>query len=224
MADFTHWDLDSSYRRSGMQPSQSAPGAVCRPTDTYTDIVVYAKNNASAMHTQWNVSIPAWTDWVSLGGKFVGDPVVVEAGADRFHFFGIGTNKAMYHFSWTLGTGFSPMVSLGGGFESVPSAIVTGTTDHRIDVVALGTDDKLKHRALVGWGWSPDWEDLGLFANSAPLVVAGESGRIAMFAIGPQGELNHASWKASTDVSWKNVSQWASIGGNFTTLYPLKVL
>jgi hypothetical protein len=46
-------------------------------------------------------------------------------------------------------------------------------------------------------------EDLGLFANSTPLVVGGQSGR---FATGQNGELNYASWVASTDIDWEDVS------------------
>ena len=45
--------------------------------------------------------------------------------------------------------------------------MVLVTTTGRLDVLAVGTDDKLKHRAMI----QGDWEDLGIFANSAPYAV-----------------------------------------------------
>jgi len=171
-------------------------------------------------HSAWSVAT-RWTRSANLGGKFQGEPLVLGVGNDRFDFFGIGEDKAMHHFAWTAAAGFTPLKSLGGSFSSVPSAAVTGSD--RIDVVALGTSGTLQHRALQGLKWANDWEDLGKFGNSAPLlfnVTIKPAGieKVGVFVVGKGGEVNHTTWTASSDPSWKNLV-WSSLGGNATTQF-----
>lgn len=149
------------------------------------------------------------------GGNFVADPVVVWTG-DRTDIFAISTDGAMHHGRY-LYRAYTE-TSLHGSFESVPSVLMTG--DDRVDVVALGTDHLLKHRTwLADTGWEPEWEDLGVFGNSAPLLfrVSGVSSRINLMVIGHGSELNYTSWEESDSLSWKGLGTWESAGGKLTT-------
>ncbi|KAK3944360.1 hypothetical protein QBC46DRAFT_442122 [Diplogelasinospora grovesii] len=117
-------------------------------------------------------------------GAFTSQPSAISWSPDRLNMFAVGPapkddvlavglkpNSA----AWTLANGAAQLKSLGGSFESVPSAIVTlppssssfsivNNTAVRIDVVALGTDDLIEHRVLSGSKWGNDWEDLAVWA------------------------------------------------------------
>lgn len=211
--------------RSFDQAIVARPALACRPDAYYHDIVVYSVDGA-VRHTTYS-DATGWTPAVTIAGgrqQFRGDPVVVATGGSRIDFFGIGTDGAMYHFSWTKSSGYSILESLGGSFQSVPSAVVTGagsgsSGDGRIDVVALATNDSLQHRALIDSVWSP-WEDLGVFGDSAPLLLnlGSQPERVAAFVLGLNGELNQTTWTVSSDATWQHL-QWSSIGGRFTSAY-----
>jgi hypothetical protein len=159
-----------------------------------------------------------WTPPTSRGGKFLGEPVVVEVNSERLDFFGIGEDKHMYHFTWSRGGGYTALEDVGGSFESVPSVAVTGSGP-RLDVVALGTNDKLQHRVLQGSKWASDWEDLGVFGNSAPLLVnmtLTAPQKVGVFVIGEEGEVNQTTWSVTPDLSWKGLA-WKGMGGSMTT-------
>ena len=132
-----------------------------------------------------------------------------------FDFLGVGEDRAIHHFMWTAAGGFTPLENLGGSFASVLSAAVTG--GDRIDVVALGTSDTLQNRALTGTKRADGWEDLGAFADSAPLLVnatikpAGVE-EVALFVVGNGGEVNHTTRTVSSDLSWKNLG-WTNLVG-----------
>lgn len=135
-------------------------------------------------------------------------------------FFGIGVDYAMYHFSCSTSAGYSPLDSLGGSFASIPSVIVS-KDGFRIDVVVLGRDGRIKHRALKGSTWGPEWEDLGGFGNSAPLAVYVDSSpqHVSLFVIGQSGDLTFTTWEVNESISWRDLPPWTSIGGNFTVNY-----
>ncbi|KAI3321022.1 hypothetical protein HD806DRAFT_210629 [Xylariaceae sp. AK1471] len=198
--------------------SKSAPAIICRNDSTYHDLVIYDQESGSVMHDQWNMNDKAWGGWNNRGGSFTGNPVLVSPSNSRVDFFGTGTDSEIYHFSWDTKSGYSELEALGGNFSSMPSVVVP--TPERLDVVAVGTDDMLKHRALIGSTWSADWEDLGVFANSAPMAIAcGEQAkrRIGVFVIGKNNDAMYASWVASNSTSWKGLAKFGSIGGNLTT-------
>ena len=196
------------------------PGVVCRRDEFMHDVVVYGEADGAVRHSAWSAST-GWTRSANLGGKFQGEPLVVGVGNGRFDFFGIGEDKAMHHLMWTAAGGFTPLENIGGSFASAPSAAVTGRD--RIDVVAMGTSDTLQHRVLQGVKWVNEWEDLGVFADSAPLLVnvtikpTGVE-KVGAFVVGKGGEVNHTMWTASSDLSWKNLV-WTSLGGNMTTQF-----
>ena len=196
------------------------PGVVCRQNEYLHDLVVFGEADGAVRHSTWSFN-SLWTQPVNRGGKFQGEPLLVGVGNDRFDFFGIGEDKAMYHFAWTERGGYTVLENLGGSFVSVPSAAVT--RGERLDVVALGSSGTLQHRVLQGLKWANDWEDLGVFANSAPLLVnitmkSTAVEKVAMFVVGKGGEVNQTMWTASLDLSWKNLV-WTSLGGNMTAKF-----
>ena len=198
--------------------ASSRPGLACRQDRFYHDVIVYDPTGAARHVTYTDQSF--WSPSTRLGGSFKGEPVLVAVRADRFDFFGVGTDKALYYFTWTNAAGAGPMQNLGGSFESVPSAVVTGNLDNpRIDVLALGTNHQLQHRVIQNSSPVSEWEDLGVFGNSAPLLVNLTNTtpqRVAAFVLGRGGELNQTMWTVSRDLSWKNLV-WTSMGGNLTT-------
>jgi hypothetical protein len=196
------------------------PGVVCRQKEYMHDVVVFGEPDGAVRHSTWSQGSD-WTQPVNRGGKFQGEPLVVGVGNERFDFFGVGEDKAMYHFVWTERGGYTVLENLGGSFVSVPSAAVTG--GERLDVVALGSNGTLLHRVLQGLKWANEWEDLGVFASSAPLLVnftmkSTAVEKVAMFVVGKGGEVNHTTWTASLDLSWKNLV-WTSLGGNMTAKF-----
>lgn len=209
-------------------PSASAPALACRNgIDPEHNLLIYSTDGGSIRHRTYAGATGSWSSWADWGGNFVGDPLIVPVGVDRFEFFGLGADKAIYHLTWTIAGGASVLESLGGSFESVPSAVVTGLDPVRIDVVALGADDDLiKHRAYVGSSWAMDWEDLGVWGNSAPLVfnyqvAAGSPNVTGIAVVGAKNEMNYTSWPttSSSQLSWKGLGTWAGIGGNWTTAF-----
>jgi len=133
---------------------------VCRKSDLAQDMVMYQAGTRSVAHMQWVNGI-GLTGWKDLGGDFAGAPVLVAlSSSPRVDFFGTGRDRRVYHFSWAQGANYSALESIGGDFESVPAVVVTSSS--RLDLLAVGTDDKLKHRAYIGGKWANDWEDLGV--------------------------------------------------------------
>jgi len=221
------WLIEPNFNSAAVVKTSAAPGVVCRNSNIYHDIVIYAKDNGTALVTHYNTTGPPptvgeWEDWFDVGGSFIGHPVVVAVGSKRFDFFGIGTDKAMYHFSWSETGGYSSLENLGGSFASVPSAFVTLGDQISIDVVAVGSNDNLMHRKMTGEAWVADWEDLGLFSNSAPLMtdVVGQPNTVALFFIGQTG-MSFASWEITSGSTWKSVVKPVDIGGNFSFTTPL---
>ncbi|KAK0719268.1 hypothetical protein B0H67DRAFT_572794 [Lasiosphaeris hirsuta] len=216
--------VSSSWQESadfGEQKIATRPAMACRWNEFGHDVVVYGADK-TVQHSTYSDKT-SWTPVFSYAGAagfagFQGDPVVLASSNDRIDFFGVGVDAAIYHGSWTASAGHSALERLGGSFQSVPAAVVTRSG--RIDVVALGTSDTLQHKALVGAKWPEEWEDLGVFGNSAPLLqnLTTTPESVAIFVLGKDGEMNQTVWTVSSDLSWKNLD-WAGMGGNLTSAY-----
>ena len=222
------WDVGADL---GLNQT-AKPAVACRPSYFVHDLVFY-DDKAAVRHGMWAWHLPGnhWTEFMDLGGKFQGEPLLIAVGAERVDFFGIGQDAAMYHFTWEAGK-HSALENLGGSFHSAASAVATvgpsssgegnSTTNVRIDVVALGTDDHIYHRVLRGTEWVLDWEDLGVIGNSAPMLVhygggsSGQAERVGVFVVGYDGQIQQATWTVSTEPSWKDL-QWANMGGAMTS-------
>jgi hypothetical protein len=161
---------------------------------------------------RWNAT-SGWDMWRGGAGAYRGDPTLVST-ADRVDHFGIGTDAAIWHSSWTNAEGHTTAASLGGTFQSAVSAIATG--DSRLDVLAVGNDARLKHKAQMNGTWGTEWEDLGGYFNSAPKAVVLNNTVVAIFGIGPNGTIIHRTFTIGAGYVWGS-GHWYSDGGSMSS-------
>jgi len=218
----TGWDNAGGWN----QIVGSVPAVTCRDSAIQHDLLVYTPQGVARWHSYSNKT-GNWSDWEEIPGtRFTGDPVTVAVGDDGWDFFGIdATSKVLQHASWTAADGLSKLEAVGNlALESVPSVMVSGPR-HRIDVVALGPDDRVMHQALVGTSWNSEWEVVGDFvANSAPVVTnfkcdSSASDCTAIMVLGENGTMTYAYWATTTARNWNATLHWESLGGNLTTDY-----
>jgi len=213
------WHSTADFGLS-LLPSSRA-GIVCRRDRWLHDLFVFAEDG-SVRHASYNLEI-TWTTPNNRGGNFklpggAGEPVVTNVGSKRVDFFGIGEDRAVWWFTWDSEQArYTDLVSLGGDFQSVPSVVVTGSSELRVDVVGLGTNGRVWHRVMLGSRWVLDWEDLGVAGSSAPLVVNVGDSKVGAFVVGRDGHVDYAVWAVSSELSWKKL-RWTSMGGNVTTV------
>ncbi|KAK4164292.1 hypothetical protein QBC43DRAFT_317914 [Cladorrhinum sp. PSN259] len=118
-----------------------------------------------------NTWFGSWTDWVEVGGDFRGSIEITSRTSEESLVFEIAANFTMQYYNWTrTGESYNRLEDLGGNFQSTP--VLVTTANDRLDVLAIGADDRLKHRALIGTTWAPEWQDLGGAFNSTPAVVS----------------------------------------------------
>lgn len=160
-------------------------------------------------------------DWQYVGGDFKGDPAVAVVNETRLDFVGVGKDGDMYHAtwadldsSWKLVGDDGPRSIGGGKFVSTASLLVTGSD--RLDVVAVGDDGALRHRALRGWDWGDGWEDLGGFFNSAPHTRRLSDTQVAVFGIGPEDYVIHGLFSTGDGDSWGE-GEWYHDKGHMST-------
>ncbi|KAJ9149743.1 hypothetical protein NKR23_g4167 [Pleurostoma richardsiae] len=200
------WEIWGGY-------TSATAAAACGSADRI-DVVSYGGYSNMLHDVGWmHYTNGSWETW---GGNsrppgdlgYRGDPALVAVDDNTTSFFGIGTDKEMYHVEWSPSTNYSQVESLGGSFESAPHAFASTSSDGRIDVLAVSTNDTLLHRARVGGSWSTDWEDLGGYLNSAPLAVNTEGNCIAVFGLGPWGRMIHGNFTMTDKVSWGQGTWW----------------
>ncbi|KAK4216434.1 hypothetical protein QBC37DRAFT_279424 [Rhypophila decipiens] len=155
-----------------------------------------------------------WGGWTNIGGDFRGYLAMASRNSEEFLTFGIkaGSGSMAYH-NWTrirdsADDPNTQIVDLGEqAFQSVPVPLVMSA--NRVDLLAIGTDDRLKHRALIGQTWSPkDWQDLGGAFNSTPAVVWLAKDKVSVYGLGVNGNVFHGSWTVDMDKF-----EWAGDGG-----------
>lgn len=222
------WDSEPS----GNQIVGSAPAVVCRDDAHMHDIVAYTTAGVP-LHRSYSNVTGSWSNWtvISDAVKFIGDPVVLQFDNDptRFDFFGLDTEHHLWRMIWIANqTGYTRIGRLiGPVVNSMPPVMVTGT---RVDLVVTGADDKVYHLALVDsdLGSEADWEIVGDYANSAP-VVAGfmcENGQscTGIMTLGETenggSSLMFTHWESTLDTRWQShVTEWKNVGGNLTAQY-----
>lgn len=203
----------------------SSIAVACRLMDSLItqDLIMYQRGTRSVAHTQRREPNARLMTWNDRGGSFAGEPVIAASSNSetdpRIDFFGTGQDKKMYHFGWSKSANYTPLESIGGEFQSVPVVLVT--TSSRLDVLAVGTDDRLKHRAYINSKWAGEWEDLGVLANSAPYVVGLPSSpyKIGVFVLGKDNDVLFSTWEVSSSPSWKNLAGFVSIQGDLTAAW-----
>ncbi|KAL8381341.1 hypothetical protein RB595_005551 [Gaeumannomyces hyphopodioides] len=192
---------------------------------------VLYQHKTAVYRTSFAVQNETWSPPATVHpANFAADLVAVAVGGDdddddRLAFFGLGVNGQVWTSNWTSPAGWGNARSIGGfGFQSVPVVINTGST---IEVVALGSDDRLKHRSLKGGQWSDapgeagGWEDLAVQGHSAPqaVYIGGPDRLVALMVVGRGRQLNLTVFSIPDDGVWSRRAVWRSAGGNFSTSF-----
>lgn len=172
-----------------------------------------------------------WQDWEASWGEFKGEPAILATSVNQTEYFGVASNGELWHNTWNreqtssvkvreeasrpsnLPSEYTTPENLGGNFESSPLALAIDDT--RIDVLVVGDDDRLKHKARVNDEWASEWEDLGGYFNSAPLAWVNGS-EVAIFGLGPNGTAIHGLFSVGNDMAWGEGS-WFSDEGIFSS-------
>ncbi|EJT78928.1 hypothetical protein GGTG_04020 [Gaeumannomyces tritici R3-111a-1] len=163
--------------------------------------------------------------------NFVEEPVAMAVADDgdddggRLMFFGISVNGQVWTSNWTSTGGWEHLRSIGdAGFQSVPVVINTGST---IEIVALGSNDRLQHRSLKNGQWSDapveagGWEDLAVHGHGAlqAVYIGGPDRLVALVVVGRGRQLNLTVFAIPDDGVWSRRAVWKSAGGNFSTSF-----
>ena len=153
--------------------------------------------------------------WSVVPGKFRGDPTVL-ALETGMHYFGLVDESVAYHMHWSPEEGTQLLVKLGGNkFLSAVTGVSPTQEGDKLHIFAVGTDARLKTKARVGTRWGEQWKDLGGFFNSAPKPIMLNDTSLAVFGIGPQGDMIHGVFTMGTKDGWEG--GWFSDGGEFST-------
>ena len=204
----------------GMGPAASAPGVCCRDSTVFTDLVWYTRSDGRLMHAQYNRDgSGAWSTPRSVGGNFIGSPVVHATSDDpeRFDFFGVQADHELYTFTWRSSRSsadgdYSNLSSLGGSIAGQPS--VVSVAEGVYDVVALSTGGTVVHQHYDGSAWRDDWEDLDVKAMSAPQVVEFDDA-VWIFSVNADGQLQASSMDGSDARStWRGQLRTENLGGD----------
>lgn len=129
-------------------------------------------------------------------------------GSNRIDLFKLDGSHALLHSSWS-GASWSSWESLGGTFNSLPSATSWG--QGRVDVIGTGNDGGAWHKWYENSAWSA-WESHGgTFASGQLSVTSTSSQSIHILGVGTDGQGWHQSYDNG---AWGN---FETIGGAFDT-------
>lgn len=211
------WHGEGKFRDTKAGQASSAPGVVCRDDSTPYDLVWYDRGEAGVYGGLWNQYYDgenkSWSTPQYFQNGFAGDPALFsfEDKPNRTDFYGVGNNE-VYHFSRESDE-YSDLENLEGSIASSPS--VVSPSEGVYDLVALGTDGKLKHKRYDDSTWSTEWDDLGVRGMSAPLAVT-HNGSVFVFVLGEgdDGETGVMFWKSDNEKSWADPIAMESLGGS----------
>jgi GH25 family lysozyme M1 (1,4-beta-N-acetylmuramidase) len=150
-----------------------------------------------------------WGGWVSMGGSFGGQPVVLRNLDGRLEVYAFGTDGTLYgasegapNGSWS-GLGATDALGVGQP-AAAPNA------DGRQQMYLKGTDGNLwtRWQTSPNGGWS-SWTNLGGPIGGDPAVGLNSDGRDEVFVRGTDGAV-WTRWQMWPNGAW---SQWASFGG-----------
>jgi predicted Zn-dependent protease len=163
-----------------------------------------------------------WTSsWISLSGglRDSTDPAVIATDDGRLQVFVVGTNNQLYFKTQTSpgsSTWSSSWTSLGGGVKADTSPAVARNSDGRLQAFVVGTNNQLYYKTQSSPNsdsWTSGWTSLGggLRANTDPIGIADNDGRLQVFVVGTNNQLYFKTQTSPGSSTWS--SSWTSLGG-----------
>lgn len=173
------------------------------------DMRAFIRGTDGALWTRaWNGS--NWSAWTSLGGSLTSGPAAAARPGGIYDVVARGPDGAYYHRAFTPQGGWTDFASLGGGFLSAPSVTYRQGTG-QIDVIGVGLDRQLFHKAYESTGWT-GWNPLGGTITAAPSIISPGPEHLEIYARGTDKQLYEKYWTPGT--SW---SEYIPLGGELTS-------
>lgn len=183
----------TSYNCGGGSPTMPGelPG-VATISRAAGNLDVFAKRaDDSFAYKHWDGS--SWSGWISLGGRFLSNPSVVNWGSSRIDVFGVGPNGTLWQRTWTATNDWYPWVDTGGGrIQWTPAATSRGFG--QIDVFAVNGDEQVMHRHFSTTGGWSSWVNLLGSASAPPAATALGPDRINVLVRDASGTLATRMW------------------------------
>ena len=156
-----------------------------------------------------------------MGGGVKTDtsPTVARDSDGRLQVFVVGTNDQLYYKTQTAAgssTWSSSWTSLGGTMRTNTDPIGIANNDGRLQVFMVGTDNAMYYKTQSSPNsntWSSSWTSLGggVKADTSPAVARNSDGRLQVFAVGTNNQLQYRAQTAAGSNTWS--SSWTSLSG-----------
>ena len=201
--------------------SQASPLASPPISAVYTEsgLHVWALGNSGRLsHMKLDSSTWYSPSWESEGGQFSNAPAAASRGNGHFKFEVLAPaadGRVLYQAERQGWFANQQKDSIGGTVTSPLSAASWGP--ERIDVIGIGPERQVLHKALDANHWLPSketWETLGGSCHSAagPLeIVSWGPGRVDIIALATDNAVWHKSWEGGR---WSpSQMDWNEMGG-----------
>jgi hypothetical protein len=147
------------------------------------------------------------------------DPIGIANNDGRLQVFVVGTNNQLYYKTQSApnsDTWSTAWTSLGGGIKADTSPAVARNNDGRLQVFVVGTNNQLYYKTQSAPNsdtWSTAWTSLGggLRANTDPIGIANNDGRLQVFVVGTNNQLYYKTQSSPNSSTWSLA--WTSLGG-----------
>ena len=202
--------------------AQGSSPEVAINSDGRLQVFVVGTNSALYYKTQTSSGSNTWSSsWTYLGGGIKADttPAVARNNDGRLQVFVVGTNNQLYYKTQTSpggSTWSSSWTSLNGGLRDSTDPVVIASSDGRLQVFVVGTNNQLYYKTQTtpgGSTWSSSWTSLGggLRSNTDPAAIANSDGRLQVFVVGTNNALYYKTQTSAGSSTWS--SSWTSLGG-----------
>jgi len=192
----------------------SAP-ALCQSGPGTLELVVRGMDNG-IYHKSF--SSGAWSSvWDSPGGVTQDQPACAVLNG-TLYIVGRGLDNTTYANSMSLATlTWSGWVSLNGLTPSPPVLVVTPSAN-RLDLLVVGLDSAIYHKAFVNNNWTLSWDTPGGTTPETP-AAASDGTALDMVVRG----MDNGLWYNSYNFASSSWSTWFSIGGSTTSAPTLAI-
>jgi hypothetical protein len=180
-------------------------------------------NVIGTLYHKWQTSAggSTWSPYSSLSGNIASDTDLAIAmnNDGRLQVFVVGTNNQLYYKTQSApnsDTWSTAWTSLGGGIKADTSPAVARNNDGRLQVFVVGTNNQLYYKTQSAPNsdtWSTAWTSLGggLRANTDPIGIANNDGRLQVFVVGTNNQLYYKTQSSPNSSTWSLA--WTSLGG-----------